>query len=364
MAPKVSKAIVLRHIPGRKGEVYYPIEKIFLPIPPLSANSVLVKISAVALNHRDFYVRQDLYPNVRFGVPLCCDGSGTVIAVGSAVSQKWLNRRVIINPGQGWDNHPGAPESECGYRTLGASPAGTGTLQEYMTVDEKDVFAMPEHLNDAEAAALPTAGLTAWRALMINSRNAIPGRNILITGVGGGVALMAMQFALAAGCNVFVTSGSSEKLRRAEEMGAHGGALYTDSNWDEKLLKLLPRERGRFDAIVDSAGGDIVDRGVRLLKNGGVIVTLGMTLGPSVKYPMKAVIRQIALVGTGMGSRKDLGDMLEFVHANRITPVVSRAISGIDDVEQIDAFIGEMGKGSQFGKLVVEIEKKEGLSKL
>ncbi len=271
---------------------------------------------------------------------------------------------MIVNPGRGWDSHAEAPEAEEGYKTLGASPAGTGTLQEYMIVDEKDVFTTPEHLSDVEAAAIPVAGLTAWRALMINSKNAFPGRNILITGIGGGVALMAMQLALAAGCNVFVTSGSAEKMARAESMGARGGVLYSRPDWDQALLALLPPERPTIDAIVDSAGGDIVDQGLRLLKTGGVVVTLGMTLGPSVKFPMKAVIRQIQLVGTGMGSRKDFADMLDCVRVNKIKPVVSRTISGIDDVERIDAFIGEMDRGSQFGKLVVEIEKKAVVSKL
>ena len=111
------------------------------------------------------------------------------MSLGSAVSsEKWLHKRVVLNPGRGWDSHPKAPESENGYMTLGASPAGTGTLQEYVIVDERDVFATPGHLSDVEAAALPTAGLTAWRALMINSKNAVSGQNILVTGIGGGVA--------------------------------------------------------------------------------------------------------------------------------------------------------------------------------
>lgn len=175
---------------------------------------------------------------------------------------------------------------------------------------------------------------------------------------------MAMQLALAAGCSVFVTSGSAEKLRRAEGMGARGGVLYSQLDWDKKLLEMLSPERPMIDAIIDSAGGDIMDRAVRLLKTGGVVVTLGMTLGPSINYPMKAVMRQISLVGTGMGSRRDFADMVDCVRVNKIKPVVSKTISRIDDVEGIDQFIGEMESGKQFGKLVIEVGAREVVSKL
>ena len=299
---------------------------------------------------------------MKFGVPLCCDGCGVVTATGAAIQpSKWVGKRVIINPGQGWDSHPDAAESETGYLTLGASASGTGTLQTHMIVDERDVFLAPSHLADAEAAALPTAGLTAWRALMVQSGNAVPGRNILVTGIGGGVALMAMQLALAAGCNVFVTSGSQEKLRRAESMGAKAGVLYTDPYWDKTLLAQLPKERKGMDAIIDGAGGDIMLRATRLLRPAGVVVSYGMTLGPTMEYRMKAVIRQVKLVGSTMGSRRDFADMLDCVRVNRIRPVVSSVLeSGLDDLKAVDGFIGEMQKGRQFGKLVVMIENAKG----
>lgn len=337
-----------------------------LPVPPPQGRQVLVRMLASAFNHREIFARQSLYPGLKFGVPLCCDGCGVVVAVGddvaSSTSRNLLNKRVIINPGTGWDCHPDAPESEGGYVTLGMSAAGTGTLQEYMLVDERDAFLAPEHLSDVEAAALPAAGLTAWRGLMVQSGNAVPGRNILVTGIGGGVALMALRFALAAGCNVYVTSSSADKLRRAVAMGAKAGVNYKDADWDRKLLDLLPPERPFIDAIVDSAGGDIVSRGVRCLKRAGVIVLAGMTLGPMTPYPMKAVFRQITLIPGTMGSRKDFGDMMDCVRANAIKPPVWKSISGIDDVERIDQFMTEFAAGGQFGKLVIEIadrNKKE-----
>lgn len=134
-----------------------------------------------------------------------------------------------------------------------------GTLQEMVAFPASDVELAPEHLSDAEAAALPLAGLTAWRALSTKSANAEPGRNILITGIGGGVALMVLMFAVAKGCNVFVTSSSAEKIDRAKSLGAKGGVIYKDEEgWPKTLRKLLPKDRPFLDAVIDGAGGDIV----------------------------------------------------------------------------------------------------------
>ena len=124
----------------------------------------------------------------------------------------------------------------------------------------------PHHLNDAEAAALPLVGLTAWRALFTKSANAKPGHNLLITGIGGGVALMAFQLANAAGCNVFVTSSSEEKLQKAREMGAQGAVNYKEEAWEKRLMEQLPKRRSYLDAVIDGAGGDVVERTLRLLK--------------------------------------------------------------------------------------------------
>lgn len=292
------------------------------------------------------------------------DGMGVVVDIGPNVSEHLMKQRVIVNPGQGWDSDLEGPESPKGYLTLGASPAGTGTMQQYLLADQADVMSCPEHLTDAEAAAIPAAGLTAWRALMVRSQNAHPGRNILVPGIGGGVALFVMQFALAAGCNVYVTSSSTEKLRRAKELGATGGVLYTEEHWESKLATLLPRERRQFDTIIDGAGGDIVKSGVKLLRHNGTIVSYGMTVGPTMPFTMKAVIKNINLVGTTMGSRNDFSDMIEFIRTQTIRPIVSHIVHGMDDLDEIEGLFGILHKGSQFGKLVLQIREGSNASRL
>jgi len=133
---------------------------------------------------------------------------------------------------------------------------------------EDEVEVAPEHLSDAEAAALPLTGLTAWRAFVVKSGNAVAGRNILVTGIGGGVALNVLQFAVAMGCRVYVTSGSEEKIGRAKEMGAVGGVSYKKADWEKELMKLLPKDRPWLDAVVDGAGGDICAKTLKILKVG------------------------------------------------------------------------------------------------
>jgi NADPH:quinone reductase-like Zn-dependent oxidoreductase len=141
-----------------------------------------------------------------------------------------------------------------------------GTLQEVVVVNEEEVEEAPSHLSPVEAAALPLTGLTGWRALVTKSGNAVEGRNILVTGIGGGVALNVLQFAVAKGCNVFVTSGNEEKIKKAKKMGAKGGVSYRREGWEKELKQQLPRDRPYIDAIIDGAGGDIVSKAVRLLK--------------------------------------------------------------------------------------------------
>jgi NADPH:quinone reductase-like Zn-dependent oxidoreductase len=190
-----------------------------------------------------------------------------VTAVGSSASRSWLGKRVILTPGRGWKDSPSGPESPTGYKILGGtSTIPIGTAQEMVSIDETEVELAPAHLSNAEAAALPLTGLTAWRALVSKSGEAEKGRNILVTGIGGGVALNALQFAIAFGANVYVTSGSQDKIDLAKSLGAKAGVSYKTDGWEKLLKKQLPKDRPFLDAIVDGAGGNIIAKAARLLK--------------------------------------------------------------------------------------------------
>ena len=178
------------------------------------------------------------------------------------------------------------------------------------------------------------------------------------------MALNALQFAVAKGCNVWVTSGDEGKIGRAVALGAKAGVSYKGEAWDKELLALLPKERKWIDAIIDGAGGDIVKRSVRLLKHGGVIVSYGMTLGPKLDFPVSAVLKNIEVRGSTMGSRKEFKEMVRFVNEKKIVPVVSKVIDGLDNLEGVEGLFQEMKDGKQFGKLVIRIKKDEHGSKL
>lgn len=202
-------------------------------------------------------------------MPLLADGVGIVSGSGTSPQAKsWLNKRVILNPGTGWADSPDGPEAPKGYAILGGTKANpAGTLADHIVLDAAELEDCPAHLSDEEAAALPLTGLTAWRAFRVKcGDNARAGRNILVTGIGGGVALMVLLFAVAEGCNVYVTSGDQGKIDKAVKLGAKGGVSYKEKDWEKKLQAMLPAERKFLDAIVDGAGGDVVSKGSRLLK--------------------------------------------------------------------------------------------------
>lgn len=169
----------------------------------------------------------------------------------------WLGKRVILAPGRGWQSSPDGPEEDL-YGILGGTKhAPNGTLQEYICVPVSEVEEAPLHLDSIEAAALPLCGLTAFRAAFTKAK-VQAGQNVLITGIGGGVALQALAFCAAAGAIVFVTSGSEQKLKAAKELGASAGVSYKSDKWEKELKGLLPSNRPYLDAVIDGAGGDIV----------------------------------------------------------------------------------------------------------
>ncbi|KAI0114049.1 hypothetical protein GGR51DRAFT_505333 [Nemania sp. FL0031] len=358
----MSRSITLKKIDGKPGKVYYPLQLNHNPKPVPGPGELLIRLQAAALNHRDHFQRQHLYPGISFTNPILADGSGIVEAVGpsthSGSGSSLLGKRVILTPTRGWASAPEGPEGK--LTTLGGAVGDKcGMAQDYVVVPSREVELAPPHLSAAEAAALPVVGVTAWRALVTKSGNALPGRNILITGIGGGVALAALQFAVALGCNAYVTSGSPAKLARAQSLGAAGGVSYREADWDKQLLALLPKSRPYLDAVIDGAGGDIMARAVRLLKPGGIVSSYGMTVSPKMDWLMTAVLKNVELRGSTMGSRQEFGEMVAFVREHEIRPVVSRVAKGLDNFEEIEELFAEIRDGKQFGKLVIEITPDE-----
>lgn len=328
---------------GKPGTTWFPLVTSDVPVPKPSATQVIVKVTAGALNHRDVFQRQNAYPNMSSESPVGADGVGVVVSDHS----KWSGKRVVFVPGHGWENSPAAPEGP--YGILGGQKGMIGTFTEFTAVEASQIFECPAHLTDVEAAALPLAGLTGFRALFTKGQ-CKKGMNVLITGIGGGVALFALQFAVAAGAKVWVTSGSEEKIAKAKSLGAQGGINYKTEKWGKALAKDIP---GKLDLVIDSAGGNIVADVLPILKAGAPIVAYGMTVAPKITISMSAILANIEYRGSTMGSKAEFKELLAFVSKHQIRPVVSKVYTGLDKADE--AFV-EMRDGKQFGKLVVIVD--------
>jgi NADPH:quinone reductase-like Zn-dependent oxidoreductase len=223
-----------------------------------------------------------------------------------------------------------------------------GTFAEQIAIPVANLAPKPAHLTWEQAAALSLAGLTAWRALFTRAQLK-PGEKVLLTGIGGGAALFALQFAVAAGVTVFVTSSSAEKLARAKVLGASGGGNYREAGW---AAALQAAAGGLFDVIVDSAGGVGFGHLIELTRPGGRIVFFGATTGnPPGLDLRKCFFRQINLLGTTMGSPADFAGMMAFVDQHKIVPVVDRVFP-LSDTEQA---LRHMEASAQFGKIALSI---------
>ncbi len=308
-----------------------PLQYKDFELPEAGEAEVLVQLKTAALNHRDVYVTQGQYPGVRTPIILGSDGAG--IHDG---------REVVIQPGTGWGDHPAFAAKT--YTILGLPR--NGTFAEWVVVGAHQLYDKPAHLSWEQAAALPLAGLTAYRALF--TKGALqPGQRVLITGIGGGVALMGLQFAVAAGAEVWVTSSSAEKIARAISLGASGGANYSASDWSGQLSG----QAGNFDLIMDSAGGAVFTNLVKLAGYGGRIVVYGGTLGAATFSPQILFWRQIAILGTSMGTDTEFSDMLSFVIQHKIAPIVD----AVYPLSAGNAAFARMEQGIQFGKIVFQI---------
>jgi len=201
---------------------FYQVRVEDVSSPQATPGTVLVQLHAAALNHRDVWMTEGLYPGLQFDSILGSDGAGTVVGLGSEAEKVWLGKRVIINSSYNWGADEARPGK--GFGILGAKPL-PGTLAQFIVVPVEQLAEIPAHLDFHQAAAIPLAGLTAYRAVFTKGE-VKKGSRVLVTGIGGGVALFALQFAVAVGAKVYVTSSSEEKIKKALALGAVGGANY------------------------------------------------------------------------------------------------------------------------------------------
>jgi NADPH:quinone reductase-like Zn-dependent oxidoreductase len=334
------KAIVLRET-GEPGVLH--LEEV--PNPEAAAGEVVVRLSAAALNRRDIWIRRGRYPRISFPVILGSDGAGEVVATGPGVAPDWIGRTVVIDPSFHWGGNPSAQGPE--FDILGLSKPGT--YAQYVSVPADHVHDTPAHLSDEEAAAIPLASVTAYRALAVRAR-VQPGEAVLLTGIGGGVATSALVLARALGANVFVTSSSDVKIDKAITFGAVGGVRHDDPRWVETFVARFGR---RPDVVVDGAGGVTFDRALDLLGPGGRLVSYGATLGAAEHVEVRRIFwKQLNVLGTTMGTREDFAAMMALYARERLRPIVD-SIVPLSGAAEAHARVEE---GRQLGKVVLRID--------
>jgi NADPH:quinone reductase-like Zn-dependent oxidoreductase len=311
--------------------------------PQPGANEVTVRLAAAALNHRDVWIQMGRYAGLKFPIILGSDGAGEVVEVGADVDKRWLGQHVIIDPSAEWGDNPRAQSRQ--FKILGMPE--NGTFAQLVKTPAQSLVPKPAHLSFEAAAALPVAGVTAYRALCTRTTLHDTDR-VLVTGIGGGVALFALQFAVTAGAQVYVTSSSDEKIARAQEFGATGGVNYRDVDWAKKLKA----EINGFDLIVDGAGGDGFGHLLDLAAPGGRIVVYGATRGLPQGLDLRRVFwKQLDIIGSTMGTQDDFEAMVRYVQSRHITPVVDQ----IFPLEKTEQAMQRMSAGQQFGKVVLAI---------
>jgi NADPH:quinone reductase-like Zn-dependent oxidoreductase len=342
------KALTLVALGGREQVRVQELPEPAIELP----NQVLVGVQAVALNRLDLLVAEGL-PGVNYSFPhiIGSDGAGIVREVGSAVSRLRPGDRVMINPTLSCGNCPWClqgEESLCEeLRVLGEHLPGTAA--EYLVLPEENLEPVPDGMSWPQAAAFSLATLTAWRMLTTRGRLQ-PGETVLIWGIGGGVAVAALQISRLLGARTIVTSGSDAKLNVARTLGAD--VLLNHQRMDVGMeVRKLTDGRGA-DVIMDSAGEQSWRGSLRALRRGGRLVICGATTGPIVSLDLRRLFwHQWSILGSTLGSRREYAEIVALARQGKLWPVIDRVVPW----NQSQAALERLARGEQVGKLVIEV---------
>jgi NADPH:quinone reductase-like Zn-dependent oxidoreductase len=316
-----------------------------IPQPSPGPGEVLVRIKRAAFNRRDVFITQNLYPGIVLPRTLGSDGCGEVAALGEGVTEPAVGTAVVIDPQTGWVDEP---------HTLNKNGAilgmpHDGTFAQYVVVAAGSVYPKPSGLSDDESAAIPLAGLTAYRATFTRGR-ITKDDVVLIPGVGSGVQTFVLLYAVHVGAKVVVTSGSDEKLEQAKALGASAGINYkTNPDWHKEARKLTD---GGPSLVVDSTGGETLARCLDIARIGARVVIYGGTQGDAKIRPFSIFWKHLDVLGTSMGSPSDFAAMLALFEGGALKPVVDRTFP----MDEVVAAAEHVLKGEQFGKVVLAID--------
>ncbi|RME73417.1 MAG: alcohol dehydrogenase [Planctomycetota bacterium] len=319
--------------------------------PEPGPGEVLLSVQAAALNHLDLWVRMGT-PKPPLPHTLGSDAAGRVVAVGEGVHSPAVGEAVVLNPGL-WcgrcERCEAGEQSECErYHIIGEGRSGT--FAEFVVVPAVCCHPLPEALDWIEAAAFGLVFLTAYRMLFTRARRQ-PGEDVLIHGIGGGVATAGLQLAVAAGARAIVTSSSDAKLERARRLGAWQTINYRNEARIETRVKECTGGRG-VDVVLDTVGRAQWSASIESLRKGGRLVNCGATTGGDPPAALHRIFwKQIEVLGSTMGSQADMRGALRLAAAGRVRPVIDRVFA-LEDFAQA---LARLEAAEQFGKIVLAI---------
>lgn len=324
-----------------------------LPIPEPGEGEVRIRVTAAALNHLDLFVLEGL-PGVKVKAPwvMGADATGIVDAIGPGTERGVkVGETVIVNPGlsDGTCEYCRAGEqSSCvNFKLLGEHVSGT--MAEYIVVPAKNVRSIPKKIPAEPAGAFTLATLTAWR--MVHTRAKVrAGENVLIQGIGGGVATAALQIVKQIGAVAWVTSTSDAKLDKAQKLGADH--LFNNRNADVgKEIRVRTGKRG-VDVVIDSVGQATWKQSLAALGKRGRLVACGASSGPIVETDARRLFwNQWDILGSTMGNDAEFDAITKQIRDGKLLPPID-SVFPLDKGR--DAF-ARLKSANQFGKVVIRI---------
>ncbi len=321
-----------------------------LPEPEIGPQDVLVHVHAAAMNHLDLWMRRGL-PGRTVPMPHIggCEGAGQVSRVGSNVTGIKEGDPVMITPGWSCNRCEACmsnQDSMClSYGMIGVKRPGC--FAEFVSVPAETLHPLPSNLNYQEAASIPLVFLTAWHMLVDRAR-VRPGEDVLIQAAGSGVGIAGIQIAKLLGARVIATASTNLKLEKARALGADVLINYTEKNFADEIRSITAK-RG-VDVILEHTGAERWDQNILSLARNGRLVTCGATSGAEVKTDLRYIYsKQLSIIGSYMGGKRDLIEMLRFVREGKLKPVID-SVFPLPELRQAHE---KMEDRNVFGKIVI-----------
>jgi NADPH:quinone reductase-like Zn-dependent oxidoreductase len=311
-------------------------------------DQVLIRVRACSMNHLDIFVRGGL-PGVNLPHIMGSDMAGEIVELGEYVTDLKIGQRVLIAP-MHFCNHcakcVAGLQNQCRYFTVLGNGVDGGNC-ELFAAPRVNVIPIPDSLDFNQAASVPLVFVTAWH--MLTGRAAIrPGQTVLVLGANSGVGIAAIQIAKLFHARVIATAGDDRKMERARELGADFVINHYQQKISQEVRKITNSEGA--DIVIEHVGKATWEESVRSLKAGGTLVTCGATTGPKVDLDLRFLFsRQLALLGSYMGTMSELHEVLGHVFAGRLKPVIDRTFP----LKEIRAAHEYLEKSQMFGKIVL-----------